>query len=139
MTLHTLAAPLPQEALAPTQSASIGFSLNDVARFEAMMSGGGGSVVAAQPQALTASPTIGHSLLDSKTMKAFFDPLGRINQAPEMLLANSQRLADNPNLSPGDMIMAMVSVQKFVFECQLTSSVANRTSDGVQELFRQQA
>jgi hypothetical protein len=33
----------------------------------------------------------------------------------------------------------MVTTQKFMFECQLTSSVANRTSDGIQELFRQQS
>jgi hypothetical protein len=33
----------------------------------------------------------------------------------------------------------MAGVQQFMLECQLTSSVANRTSDGIQELFRQQS
>jgi hypothetical protein len=37
------------------------------------------------------------------------------------------------------MIKMMAGCQQFMLECQLTSSVANRTSDGIQELFRQQS
>jgi hypothetical protein len=36
------------------------------------------------------------------------------------------------------MIMLSVRCQEFMFHCQLTSNVANRTSDGLQQLFRQQ-
>lgn len=113
-----------------------GFSLNDVARFEAAMSGGGGGAVGAVAPAAAAGPI---SMLNNETLKAFFDPLNRINNAPDRMLAASEKLAANPDAGPGDMLMTMMSVQKFVFECQITSSVANRTSDGVQELFRQQS
>jgi hypothetical protein len=113
-----------------------GFSLNDVARFEAAMSGGGAAAVGAVAPAVAAGPI---SMLNSETLKAFFDPLNRINSAPDRMLAASEKLAANPDAGPGDMLMTMMSVQKFVFECQITSSVANRTSDGVQELFRQQS
>ena len=78
-------------------------------------------------------------MVSNDVLKAFFDPLNRINNAPDRMLAASEKLAANPDAGPGDMLMTMMSVQKFVFECQITSSVANRTSDGVQELFRQQS
>jgi hypothetical protein len=113
-----------------------GFSLGDVARFEAAMAGGGATPVGAVAPSAAAGPI---SMLNSDTLKAFFDPLNRINNAPDRMLAASEKLAANPDAGPGDMLMTMMSVQKFVFECQITSSVANRTSDGVQELFRQQA
>jgi hypothetical protein len=113
-----------------------GFSLNDVARFEAAMGAGGAAAVGALAPAVAAGPI---SMLNSETLKAFFDPLNRINSAPDRMLAASEKLAANPDAGPGDMLMTMMSVQKFVFECQITSSVANRTSDGVQELFRQQS
>ena len=32
-----------------------------------------------------------------------------------------------------------VKAHEFMFHCQLTANVANRTSDGLQQLFRQQA
>jgi hypothetical protein len=113
------------------------FSLGDVARFEAAMAGGGATTPAG---AITAASATGPTtMLNSETLKAFFDPLSRINTAPDRMLAASEKLAANPDAGPGDMLMTMMSVQKFVFECQITSSVANRTSDGVQELFRQQS
>jgi hypothetical protein len=114
-----------------------GFSLGDVARFEAAMAGGGGAApLGAVAPSAAAGPI---SMLNSDTLKAFFNPLNRINNAPDRMLAASEKLAANPDAGPGDMLMTMMSVQKFVFECQITSSVANRTSDGVQELFRQQS
>ncbi len=113
-----------------------GFSLGDVARFEAAMAGGGATPVGAVAPTAAAGPI---SMLNSDTLKAFFNPLNRINNAPDRMLAASEKLAANPDAGPGDMLMTMMSVQKFVFECQITSSVANRTSDGVQELFRQQS
>jgi hypothetical protein len=138
MTSHLMNAGMALQefsAVAEPQTVGVGFSLNDVARFEAMMTGG----VAPTARADAAEVSRPFSILSSDAMKAFFDPLGRINNVPEKLLAISERAATNPEFTPGDMITSMVTVQKFVFECQLTSSVANRTSDGVQELFRQQA
>ena len=39
---------------------------------------------------------------------------------------------------PGDMLMLTVRAQEFLFHCELTSNVANRSSEGVQQLFREQ-
>jgi hypothetical protein len=123
-------------AAAVAQPAAGGFSIADVARFEAAMAGGGAASAGAVAPAAATGPM---AMLNSETLKAFFNPLNRINNAPDRMLAASEKLAANPDAGPGDMLMTMMSVQKFVFECQITSSVANRTSDGVQELFRQQS
>src|SRR5882757_3840549 len=40
---------------------------------------------------------------------------------------------------PSDMLMMTLKAQEFLFHCELTSNVANRTSDGVQQLFREQS
>mgnify|MGYP003491051735 FL=1 len=113
-----------------------GCSINDVARFEAVMAGGAATPIGAIAPAVAAGPL---PMVSNEALKAFFNPLDRINTAPDRMLAASEKLAANPDAGPGDMLMTMMSVQKFVFECQITSSVANRTSDGVQELFRQQS
>ena len=42
-------------------------------------------------------------------------------------------------MTPGEVVMLTVRCQEFMFHCQLTSNIANRTSDGLQQLFRQQA
>ncbi len=42
-------------------------------------------------------------------------------------------------LTPGDMLMLTMHAHEFLFQSQLTANIANRTSDGVQQLFRQQS
>lgn len=49
-----------------------------------------------------------------------------------------EALAKSDELSPQEMISLQVEVQKFSFHAQLSSNVANRSSQGIQELFRQQ-
>lgn len=124
-------------------SAAVGFSLGDVARFESAMSGGLGAAKPAAveaPRALDPAAAVSNAeYLNSDAMRAFLNPLERINSATERFMLNSEKLARDPDVTPGEMMLTMVGVQKFVLECQLTSSVANRTSDGIQELFRQQA
>jgi hypothetical protein len=132
--INAYAAPSAANGAAAVRPAASGFSMQDVAQFESAMSSAAGVPAGTAPAATKPA-----SMLDSETLKAFFGPLGRINSAPDRLLAASEKLAANPDVGPGDMLMTMVNVQKFVFEAQITSSVANRTSDGVQELFRQQA
>jgi hypothetical protein len=45
---------------------------------------------------------------------------------------------ENADLTPGQILEMTVQCHQFMFTCELTSNVANRTSDGVQQLFRQQ-
>ncbi len=42
-------------------------------------------------------------------------------------------------LTPGEIVNLTMRCQEFMFHCQLTSNIANRSSDGVQQLFRQQS
>jgi len=42
-------------------------------------------------------------------------------------------------LEPGDILQMTLLAQEFLFHCELTSNVASRTSDGVQQLFREQS
>jgi hypothetical protein len=42
-------------------------------------------------------------------------------------------------LLPSELVSLTVRCQEFMFHCQLTSNIANRTSDGLQQLFRQQS
>jgi hypothetical protein len=119
------------------------FSIGDVARFEASMNSGantiqvgaiefGGTVQAAGPIGIT-NPD------DSAALRAVFDPLDKINNMSENFLSNVEALSAKSEISPGEMLMSMVNVQKFMLQCQAASSVANRTSDGIQELFKQQS
>ena len=42
-------------------------------------------------------------------------------------------------LTPGQMMEMTMKCHQFLFQAELTSNVANRTSDGIQQLFRQQS
>jgi hypothetical protein len=142
MTIEALAAMSTDVAAAQqtrvTQSAGVNFSLHDVARFETAMSAQSASAVPNGTAATAGALGRGENFMNSPGVRAMFDPLERINSSTERMLVSSEKLL-NPDAGPGEMVMTLMSAQKFMFECQLTSSVANRTSDGVQELFRQQA
>lgn len=42
-------------------------------------------------------------------------------------------------LTPAQVIEMTMKSHHFLFQCEMTSNVANRTSDGIQQLFRQQS
>lgn len=132
----------PSQAAVPQArtSAGVGFTINDVARFENAMNGAGPPGAVSMPRPLDPMNAVSNAeYLNSDAIRAFLNPLERINSATERFMVSSEKLARDPDVTPGEMMMTMVGVQKFVLECQLTSSVANRTSDGIQELFRQQS
>jgi hypothetical protein len=56
-------------------------------------------------------------------------------------LAVDANAAQNANreMTPSEVVMLTVRCQEFMFHCQLTSNIANRTSDGLSQLFRQQS
>lgn len=47
-------------------------------------------------------------------------------------------IASGGELTPGEIVQLTMKCQEFMFQCQLTSNIANRSADGVQQLFRQQ-
>jgi hypothetical protein len=123
-------------------SASYNLSLADVARFEAAYfggSGGGGGGAAATMQTQSASAIQPTSILDSPAMRAVFGPLERINNDASRLAADTQAMAGKGDLTPGEMIQLTMRCHEFLFHCEMTSNVANRSGDGVQQLFRQQS
>lgn len=46
--------------------------------------------------------------------------------------------ASGGELTPGEVVQLTMRCQEFMFHCQLTSNIANRSSDGIQQLFKQQ-
>jgi hypothetical protein len=134
-----LATTLP-DAAAGGARAGYGVSLNDVAAFErsldrqraAAAHGWAGETVTVTPSQLQRAPGEG--------MQALFRPLEQINGQAAQLSAQAHAALDAGRaLTPGEMVMLTVKCHEFMFHCQLTANVANRTSDGLQQLFRQQA
>jgi hypothetical protein len=110
---------------------SYGFSLGNVSGFEAAMTRAGQG--AAGPAA-TGAPAI-----SSPAMQSLMKPFAHLSSEAAQLSAKAQTISQSgAAMTPGDMIMLTVRCQEFMFHCQLTSNVANRTSDGLQQLFRQQ-
>jgi hypothetical protein len=124
-----------QAAAADTERlASPGYnaSLADAARFEGAYGGIGGTD--------GTTPTGGGggsiaSLLQSGTVRTLMQPLQSINLDAQKLSGQTPGGA----LLPSEMMQLTIRSQQFLFHCELTSNVANRTSDGVQQLFRQQS
>jgi hypothetical protein len=75
----------------------------------------------------------------SEVAAQLFKPFDHINAEAESLgrLAESARAAGN-DMRPGDVVQLTLRCQEFMFHCQLTANIANRGSDGLQQLFRQQ-
>jgi hypothetical protein len=112
--------------------AGYGISLTDLGAFEqalARASAGQGATLQARPA---------HS--PAEAMQALFRPLGFIDGEAASLSARAHAAVDaQRSMTPSEMVMLSVKCHEFMFHCQLTSNAANRTSDGLQQLFRQQA
>ena len=75
----------------------------------------------------------------SEAAKQIMKPFEHINgEARQLSLDARVAQANGHEMTPGEMVMLTVRCQEFMFHCQLTSNIANRTSDGLQQLFRQQ-
>lgn len=81
-------------------------------------------------------------------------PVGKAGEAAQQVLkpfehinAEATRIAAEASaarnagreMTPSEVLMLTVRAQEFMFHCQLTSNIANRTSEGLQQLFRQQS
>lgn len=72
-------------------------------------------------------------------VKGMFDALDQVNvQARSVSDYATTAEASGGQLTPGEIVQLTMKCQEFMFQCQLTSNIANRSSDGVQQLFRQQ-
>jgi hypothetical protein len=76
----------------------------------------------------------------SEAAKQLMKPFDHINGEAARLASDAQASkAAGADMSPGEVVALTVRCQEFMFHCQLTSNIANRTSEGLQTLFRQQA
>lgn len=127
------AAAMPQQMPVQTVQAGYGAGVSDVNSFEGAMRTAGappgvGNVTVAGP------PEI------SPVMKTMFGQLAKVNgEAKSVSDFAKVSEAKAGGMTPGEIVQLTVRCQEFMFHCQLTSNIANRTSDGVQQLFRQQS
>jgi len=120
-------------ALAGTQQAAAGpqtqVTVYDIARFQEAYANATPTQVSA-PQSIEAvSPGFKAVLQNFESLN------GRVTSINE-IAANLEAGAEP---TPSQMMQLTVKCQEFLFHAELTSNVANRTSDGVQQLFRQQS
>ena len=122
---------MPPAATAPAtggMQAGYGVSFTDLGRFEHAMQ-------TAQTR-LETQPI----KAPSEAMQAMAQPLEYVNNEAASLAEHAKSaMAAGDAMTPGAMVSLSVRCQEFMFHCQLTSNVANRASDGVQQLFRQQS
>jgi hypothetical protein len=64
---------------------------------------------------------------------------GLNGRAESIGTAASQSMTSQSRMTPADMLAMTTHAYEFLFHCELTSNVANRTSEGVQQLFQQQS
>lgn len=76
----------------------------------------------------------------SEGMRAVLSTFENLNNGAERINTLSKILTSRGGeMSPSEMLQATMECHQFLFKAELTSNVANRTSDGVQQLFKQQS
>ena len=75
----------------------------------------------------------------SSGLKVALSQLDYVNgEAGNLSAMANSATANGKDMSPGQMVQLTVRSQEFMFHCELTANIANRTSDGLQQLFKQQ-
>ncbi|MBX2836700.1 MAG: hypothetical protein KTR35_07590 [Gammaproteobacteria bacterium] len=120
--------PVDDTATTAVSSIEAGYSINlssDVAGFEASLQKADNASLSEQASAVTA---------------AIMEPLDYINREANSLAEYAENaIASGNELTPSEIVMLTARSQEFMFHAQLTANVANRTADGMQQLFRQQS
>lgn len=135
MSLET--APVTIDLVAPALAQPVAkqpASLIDVAQFQQSYAQAQEAQQAAAPGQVGAAAGP-----ESEGFRALLGTLDSLNGRVDQLGDLSKVATSKADLTPGDMLMLSVRCHEFLFHCELTSNVANRTSDGVQQLFRQQS
>lgn len=107
-------------------------SVFDVSRFE-------NALRSSEPTAAEAEPATA-AKSEGTSFRSVVESLQSLNGRVDLLSDSSVDYASGQKeFSPGDMLEMTVRCHQFLFQCELTANVANRTSDGIQQLFRQQS
>jgi hypothetical protein len=76
----------------------------------------------------------------SEGMRALLSTFENLNTGADKISAMSHAITSSgADPTPGQLMQVTMEAHKFLFKAELTSNVANRTSDGVQQLFKQQS
>ena len=76
----------------------------------------------------------------SEGMRALLSTFENLNGGADKINAMSKAMSTSAvDPTPGEMMQLTMECHKFLYKAELTSNVANRTSDGVQQLFKQQS
>ncbi|OZG74777.1 hypothetical protein BTA51_05130 [Hahella sp. CCB-MM4] len=103
----------------------------DVANFEA-------SLNEVAPEQL--APAAEASASSSGGFKAAIQVLDSLNGGIDAIGGDARSILSNTNqMTPGEMISLTMKAHSFLFQSELTANIANKTSEGVQQLFRQQS
>ena len=114
-------------AAAPTQ-VGYGVSLTDFNGFQQAMA-----------QAAQRIETRGVSA-PTEAAKQLMKPFEHINNEAQQLAMDAKAAeVAGKDMSPSMMVNLSMRTHEFMFHCQLTSNIANRASDGLQQLFKQQS
>lgn len=104
-----------------------GVSLTDLSSFDQSMQGAIARVEA--QQAVQPSPAA----------EAMVRPLEHLDAEASRLSVDASAAAkQGKEMSPAEVVQLTFRCHEFLFHTQLTSNAANRTSDGLQQLFKQQ-
>ena len=124
----TATATATAQAGAPSPASA--YDLRDFA--SAMQQAGGAAPPAAATGPVETQPSEG--------TRAVLSALEHLNGGAENVDAMSKAMtANSADLTPGEVMQMTMRCHQFLFTSELTSNVANRTSDGIQQLFRQQS
>jgi hypothetical protein len=130
-------AALPRAEISAGYGAGIG-QITQFAGALAAQAGVSGGVSATVPAAAAGPPADVDVV--SPALKGMFAALDRVNgEATAVGDFARAAQAQGRDLSPGEIVQLTMRCHEFMFHCQLSSSIANRTSDGLQQLFRQQS
>ena len=125
-----------QAATTSSAASSPQASYNDIRDFAAAMQRNG----AVQANAPAGAEAVQATQKPSEGMRNVLAAFDRLNGGADGIRALADKLAANPaDASPSQIIQMTMQCHQFMFQCELTSNVANRTSDGIQQLFRQQS
>lgn len=117
------AAPPPPDIVQAGPNASV----SDITSFQGSLSAAG-------------SPGMGGANALGPAMQAMFSQIERVNgEAKSVSEYAKAAQASGSEMTPGEVVDLTMKCHEFMFHCQLTSNIANRTSDGIQQLFRQQS
>lgn len=75
----------------------------------------------------------------SASIKAVLNQFDSLNGQTAQIGKMANAMSSGTDLKPSQIIDMTMRCQEMVFQTELTSNVANRSSDGVQQLFRQQS